>query len=107
VEDEMATALFTVKATIAPEREQAFNEWYNREHVPDVSKFKGVISARRYKTILPEDRFQYMAVYEFESEETLRRFLESEHLTWLRKEYDAHFGDVSDRQRAAYVQVWP
>jgi hypothetical protein len=30
-----------------------------------------VISARRYKTIVPEDRFQYMAVYEFESEETL------------------------------------
>ena len=31
----------------------------------------------------------------------------SELLAWLKKEYDAHFGDVSERQRAAYVQVWP
>jgi len=103
----MATALFTVKATIAREREKAFNEWYNNEHVPDVRKFKGVISARRYRAILPEDKFQYVAMYEFESEETLQQFLKSEHLAWLRKEYDAHFGDVSERQRAAYVQVWP
>jgi len=76
----MPTALFTVKATITPDREKAFNEWYNHEHVPDVMKFKGVVSARRFKAILPEDRFQYVAVYEFESEETLRRFLDSDHL---------------------------
>ena len=101
----MPTALFTVKATITSDREQAFNEWYNREHVPDVLKFKGAVSARRYRAILPEDKFQYMAVYEFESEDTLQRFLKSDHMAWLRKEYDAHFG--SERQRAAYVQVWP
>jgi len=101
------TALFTVKATIRPDREQAFNEWYNREHVPDVFKFKGVVSARRYKVILPEDKFQYMAVYEFESEATLQQFLKSDHMTWLRSEYDAHWGGASERQRAAYVQVWP
>lgn len=103
----MPTALFTVKATIPPERENAFNEWYNHEHITDVFKFKGVVSARRYKAIVPEDKFQYIAVYEFESEETLQAFLKSDHLTWLRKEYDSHFGDVSERQRAAYVQVWP
>jgi antibiotic biosynthesis monooxygenase (ABM) superfamily enzyme len=103
----MSTALFTVKATISPDREQAFNEWYNHEHIPDVFKFKGVVSARRYKATMPEDKFQYIAVYEFESEETLHQFLQSEHLALLRKEYDAHFGDVSERQRAAYVQVWP
>jgi hypothetical protein len=103
----MPTALFTVKATITADREQAFNDWYNREHAPDVLKFKGVVSARRYKAILPEDKFQYVAVYELESEETLRRFLDSEHMAWLRKEYDTHFGSVSERQRAAYVQVWP
>ena len=103
----MPTALFTVKATIPPGREKAFNEWYNHEHVPDVFKFKGAVSARRYKAILPEDKFQYVAMYEFESEEALQQFLKSDHMAWLKKEYDAHFGDVSERQRAAYVQVWP
>ncbi len=103
----MPTALFTVKATITADRENAFNEWYNHEHIPDVFKFTGLVSARRYKAIVPEDKFQYIAVYEFESEETLHQFLKSEHLAWLRKEYDARFGSVSERQRAAYVQVWP
>jgi len=103
----MPVALLTVKATITPDREAAFNEWYNREHVPDVLKWKGVVSARRYKAIIPEDRFQYVAVYELESEEALRRFLDSDHMAWLRKEYDTHFGTVSERQRAAYIQIWP
>lgn len=57
----MATALLNVKTTVTPDREAAFNEWYNHEHIPDLMKFKSVVSARRYKAALPEDRFQYLA----------------------------------------------
>lgn len=103
----MAIALFAVKATITPDREAAFNEWYNHEHIPDLLKFKGVVSARRYKAILGEEKFQYLALYEFESENALQIFLKSDHFAWLKRETDAHFGDVCERQRAAYVQVWP
>jgi len=71
----MAIALFAVKATITPDREKAFNEWYNHEHIPDLFRFKGIVSARRYKAIMGEDKFQYLALYEFESEETLQAFL--------------------------------
>jgi hypothetical protein len=63
-----------VKATIAPDKEEEFNEWCNHEHIPDVFKFKGVVSARRYKATAPEDRFQCITMYELESEETLERF---------------------------------
>lgn len=66
-----------------------------------------MVSARRYKATQPEDRFQYVAVYELESEETLQRFLASDHMKFLRQEYDKHFGQVSERQRATYIQVWP
>jgi hypothetical protein len=31
----------------------------------------------------------------------------SDHLKTLIAEYDAHFGESSERARAAYVQVWP
>ncbi len=103
----MATVLFVVKASITPDQEEAFNRWYNTEHAPDVLRFKGALSARRYKAIMGEDRYQYLAVYEFESEETFRRFLDSEHLARLKREYDVAFGTVSERARAAYVQVWP
>jgi antibiotic biosynthesis monooxygenase (ABM) superfamily enzyme len=103
----MPVALFTVKATITADREREFNEWYNREHVADVLKYPGAVSARRFRAIMPEDRFQYMAVYEFQDEATLKAFLDSDHLAWLKKELEDRFGAVCERQRAAYVQIWP
>jgi hypothetical protein len=103
----MAVALFTVKATITPEQEAEFNRWYNEEHCPQLLQYRGAVSARRYKAILGEDRYQYMAVYEFQDEATLRRFLESEHFEGLKRDYEAAFGAVSERARAGYVQVWP
>jgi antibiotic biosynthesis monooxygenase (ABM) superfamily enzyme len=103
----MATALFAVKATITPEREAAFNRWYNEEHCPQLLQYPGALSARRYKAMLGEDKYQYVSLYEFEDEATLRGFLDSEHFAQLRRDYDASFGAVSERARAAYVQVWP
>ncbi len=103
----MSTVLFIVKATITPEQEEAFNRWYDTEHCSQLLRFRGAVSARRYKAIMGEDRYQYMAVYEFESEETFQQFLESDHLVELKAEYDANFGTVSERERSAYVQVWP
>lgn len=103
----MATVLFVVKASITADQEEAFNRWYNTEHCPELLQFKGAVSARRYKAIMGEDHYQYMAVYEFESEETFQKFLKSDHLAALKKEYDTNFGKVSERTRSAYVQVWP
>ena len=103
----MAVALFMVRATISKDQEAAFNRWYNEEHVPQVLQFNGAVSARRYKQILGEDKFSYMALYEFASEEVFRRFLDSDHLKTLIQEYDANFGAVSERQRAAYLQIFP
>ncbi len=105
----MATVLFVVKATIRKDQEDAFNRWYNEEHVPQVFQFKGLVSARRYKALEGEgeDKYQYMAVYELADEATYRRLMASDHMKALRAEYDAHFGAVSERARFAYTQVWP
>lgn len=102
----MAMTLFIVKATIPADKEAAFNRWYNEEHVPQVLQFPGLVSARRYKALEGEDRFQYMAVYELQDEATYRRLMSSDHMKLLRKEYDAHF-PMSERARFAYTQVWP
>ncbi len=80
----MAVPIFMIRATIAPEREDAFNRWYDNEHCPQV-----------------------LALYEFESQETLESFLESDHSAGLSDEYDRNFGEVSERVRDTYVQVWP
>ncbi len=103
----MATALFIVKATIHPDQESAFNRWYNDEHVPQFLQFPGAVSARRYRKILGDDTYQYMAVYELRDEATLERLLASDHMKALRAEYDAHFGAVSERARLGYVQIFP
>jgi uncharacterized protein DUF4286 len=102
----MATVLFVVKATVPKDREAAFNRWYNEEHVPQVLQFTGMVSARRYRAIVGEDRYQYMAVYEVQDEATFHRLMDSDHMKTLRAEYDAHFPD-SARARFGYVQVWP
>ena len=103
----MAVTIFVVHATISKDQEAAFNKWYNEEHAPHVLRYNGAVSARRYRKILGDDKYQYMAVYEFASEEVFRRFQESDHLKELVKEYNAHFGTTSERTRSAYVQVWP
>jgi hypothetical protein len=102
----MATVLFVVKATIRKDQEDAFNRWYNEEHCPQVLQFRGVVSARRYRAIMGEDTYQYMAVYEVQDEPTFHRLMASDHMKTLRAEYDAHFPD-SARARFAYAQVWP
>jgi antibiotic biosynthesis monooxygenase (ABM) superfamily enzyme len=103
----MAVTIFVVRATITKEKEAAFNTWYNEEHAPQVLQYNGAVSARRYRKILGEDKFQYMAVYEFASEAVFRKFMESDHLRTLVKEYNANFGETSERERSAYVQIWP
>lgn len=103
----MATVLFVVKATIRKDQEDAFNRWYNEEHVPQFLQWKGAVSARRYKALEGEDTYQYMAVYELADEATYRRLMASDHMKTLRAEYDAKFGAASERARFAYTQVWP
>ena len=103
----MATGLFVVKATIPKEKETEFNRWYDEVHVPMVLQFNGMVSARRYKAILGEEKYQYIAMYELKDEATFHKLMESDHLKALRADYDAKFGTVSERARFAYVQVFP
>jgi hypothetical protein len=103
----MPVALFVVRATITKDKEAAFNKWYNEEHVPQVLQYNGAVSGRRYKRIMGDDKYEYMAVYEFASEEVFRKFQQSDHLKALRAEYDKHFGDVSERMGTGWMQVFP
>ena len=103
----MAVIIFVVKATIDADREEAFNEWYNKEHCPQVLRFSGAVSARRYKRILGDEKYQDMAVYDVESAKPFQRFQESDHLKELVSEYNAHFETTSQRERFAYTQIWP
>lgn len=103
----MAVGLFVVRATITKEQEAAFNAWYHEAHIPDVLKYKGAVSARRYKKLFGPDKYDYMVQYEFASQEVFEAFMASDHLKALKADYDKHFGSTSERDAFGYVQVWP
>ena len=103
----MAVGIFVVRATITRDKEAAFNTWYNAEHAPQVLRYNGAVSARRYKKIMGDDKYEYMAVYEFKSEAVFQEFLKSQALNDLRREYDKHFGQVSERVAQGWVQIFP
>jgi hypothetical protein len=103
----MAIGLFVVRASITKDREADFNQWYNSEHLPQVLRYNGAVSGRRYRKLVEDDKYDYMAVYEFASEEVLQQFLRSDALKELRAEYDKHFGAHSERIGQGWVQVFP
>jgi len=107
-------ALFVVKATIAPSLEAAFNEWYNTRRAAEAALVPGLLAMRRYVPVALDvgahagaEPWQYMVVYEFESEEALRAFTASDTLKAMTRDYEARFAGASDRARFAYRQIFP
>lgn len=106
-------ALFVVKATIAPELEQAFNEWYDTVRSKEIARVPGCLGMRRYAAMPLEsahagsEPWQYMVVYEFDSEASLQAFVQSDTLRAMTRDYNARFGGRGDRARLAYRQIYP
>ena len=56
-------ALFLVRMDVAREHEAAFNDVYDREHVPNLRAVPGVQRASRYRQPSPTEP-RYLAAYE-------------------------------------------
>ena len=75
--------VFIVSMDVAPEKEDLFNEVYDREHIPNLLEIPGVLSATRVKSEpfalsiggerkeIPAASPRYTAIYELESPEVL------------------------------------
>jgi heme-degrading monooxygenase HmoA len=106
-------AVFVVKATIAPELEAAFNEWYDTVRAGEAARVPGCTGMRRYAALplggahAGAEPWQYMVCYDFESEEALQAFVRSDTLKAMTKDYDARFGSHGSRARFAYRQIYP
>ena len=79
-----AKYLMIASMDVDPEHEAIFNEVYDKEHVPNLTKVPGVVSVTRYKkedltmniggarkTIRIENEPTYTAIYELESPDVL------------------------------------
>ena len=60
-----AKYLYVVMLDVDPDREELFNELYNKEHVPALLEVPGVLNASRYETS-HDGVPKYLAVYELE-----------------------------------------
>jgi hypothetical protein len=58
---DQAGGLLMVAINVTNENDDDFNAWYTEEHIPNLLKVPGVLSARRYKS--SEGTHRYVAIY--------------------------------------------
>ena len=97
--------LFMVMAKVPPGKEEAYNRWYNEDHMPKaLERFPGVLSGRRYKITEGGEGYNYLAIYEYETYEKLMETAKSEALKQLIKEYNEAFGE-GNRKRIFGMEI--
>jgi antibiotic biosynthesis monooxygenase (ABM) superfamily enzyme len=96
-----ARILMQVRVNIAPEKEQAFNEWYNNVHVPEILACPGFLSGRRFRRI-SGDEIRYMALYELESLDAVKSEAYLKARGW--GEFEPYIRDLSWN---VYGEIYP
>ena len=59
--------LMEVTVNVASEKEEEWNDWYNKEHIPAILQCPGFRNVRRFKS-LQGNGPRYIAIYEIENE---------------------------------------
>lgn len=92
------TAYLIVRAEVAEADRDAFDHWYETEHLPDAHRAFGAISARR--GWVDETPRLHVAIYEFPSVERARQIANgSSEITALIAEFDRVWQDRVKRTR--------
>lgn len=60
------TGLLVIWTDVAPEYEAEFNEWYDKEHIPQLLAIPGILTGRRYQAV--DGKPKYIAIYEMTDE---------------------------------------
>ena len=109
MENSMAgkVVLYIVKSVVDKKHAEAFNSWYHNKHIPELLELSGCRSARRFEVIEGEDKFTYMAVYEFESKEKFLKYQSSEEKKGLIADYRQNFGEIAELQSSSWEQIFP
>ncbi len=91
------SALFIVRAQVDPSVRDAFDRWYQKEHLPDALKaFK---AKRAWRGWSDTDQLVHYAFYEFEDMARARAIPGSTEIKALIAEFDRAWGDKVTRSR--------
>jgi len=99
--------LYIVKSVIEKKHTEAFNRWYHEKHIPEFLELSGCRSGRRFEVIEGEDKYTFMAVYEFEDKEKFLKYQGSEEKKGLIADYRRNFGEIAELQSSSWEQIFP
>jgi hypothetical protein len=101
----MAIYKFLVITNPVPGQEDRYNDWYDRQHIPDVLRVPGFVAAQRFRvvgeTTLPGE---YVAIYELETEDPAATLAE---LTARAGQPAMPLSDALDRVRVSATLLSP
>ena len=101
------TVLYIVKSVIPGEHVREFNEWYHKKHIPEMIERSGCEKARRFKAVQSEDKFEYMAVYEFSNRQIFETYQQSQAKKELVADLVNRFSDRAEMKMSIWEQVFP
>jgi hypothetical protein len=105
------TIIFAVGHDVPPDKEDAFNAWYNTEHIPAMNRVPGFVTFRRFAAAdieLPpkagstDSSPKFVTLYDLENEDVLlsdafKRETNSPWSTWVRSWYSRRFRILARR----------
>jgi hypothetical protein len=62
-----AGALLVASMTPDPDTETEFNDWYDNEHLPNLSRVPGVVGARRFRASDTQSERKYLSLYHLQN----------------------------------------
>jgi len=79
-----------VASQSTPDKEEEYNRWYTDVHVPMLFGYKGLKRASRYRlTGENENQAKYLAIYEFDDEESMAGFSKSPEFAAAVEDFEA------------------
>jgi hypothetical protein len=99
--------LVLVKTVISSQYAEEFNEWYHHVHIPHVMRVSGCSQGRRFKAIEADDKFIYMAAYEFADKEIYNRYLLNEERKGIFDDFAEKYGDKAEVKRSVWELIYP
>ena len=82
-----------IQARVDESRLAEFERWYRETHIPRVLEIPGLIGCRRLRS---SQSAQFMALYEFESEEAIQPALQSSQAQRAREQWRTWLPHVAD-----------
>tara|TARA_Y100000588_G_C13901204_1_gene772931 strand:- start:245 stop:562 length:318 start_codon:yes stop_codon:yes gene_type:complete len=94
------SAYLIVRAEVAVESRESFDEWYESEHLPSaLREFEGVSAMRGWSDVNPD---VHLAFYEFPTLDAANNLLNSNLMKAFIREFDKHWDGKVTRTREVF-----